>query len=324
MTANIPADRPALGAVLDPVTVGSAGRESSEARILDRGYRRYTGPLRGTRGAITTLSIQTAQRALGLRRSFWSKIFPLLAVFIAYVPAIVFVGVTVLVNDLPNGQRLLDEAELLPPFGAYYGFIWAAILVFVGFVAPEVLCTDRRNGMLGLYLASPLNRNTYLLAKALSVTGILALVTVGPPMLYLVGLTLNDRGPDGFGGFVGVGGKVFLAGVAVAALQVALSFAVASTTTRRAAASAAIILILLASATLSNTLVQGADLNANLLVFDLLFLPFEVVFRIFGEGHVDRSWRQVSTPTIYGAYVAWTVAFATFVWLRYRRLQVTR
>jgi ABC-2 type transport system permease protein len=319
-----PADRPPLGATFDPVAVGSASRSSSQARILDRGYRSYAGPQRGTRGAITTLAIQTAQRALGLRRSFWSKIFPLLAVFIAYVPAIVFVGVTVLVNDLPNGQRLLDQAELLPPFGAYYGFIWAAILVFVGFVAPEVLCTDRRNGMLGLYLASPLDRNTYLLSKALSVTGILALVTVGPPLLYLVGLTLNDRGPAGFSGFLEILGKVLLAGFAVAAMQVALSFAVAATTTRRAAASAAIILILLASATLSNTLVQGADLNANLLVFDLLFLPFEVVFRIFGEGHVDRSWRQVSDPVIFGAYAAWTIGFGLFVWLRYRRLQVTR
>ncbi len=308
----------------DPIAVGSAARSSGEARILDRGYRRYDGPQRGARGAVRTLAIQTAQRALGLRRSFWSKVFPLLAVFIAYVPAIVFVGVTVLVNDLPNGQRLLDDAELLPPFGAYYGFIWAAILVFVAFVAPEVLCTDRRNGMLGLYLASPLNRNTYLLAKALSVTGILALVTVGPPALYLVGLTLNDRGPDGFAGFLGILFKVLIAGIAVAALQVALSFAVAATTTRRAAASASIILILLASATLSNTLVQGAGLDSNLLVFDLLFLPFELVFRIFGEGHVDRMWRQVPTSTVVGAYLVWTFGFAFFVWFRYRRLQVTR
>ena len=56
----------------------------------------------------------------------------------------------------------------------------------------------------------------------------------------------------------------------------------------------------------------------------LLFLPFEVVFRIFGEGHVDSSWRRISTPVVYGAYIAWTVAFATFVWYRYRRLQITR
>ena len=75
---------------------------------------------------------------------------------------------------------------------------------------------------------------------------------------------------------------------------------------------------------LTNTLVNAADLTSNLLLFDLLFLPFEVVFRIFGEGHVDTSWRRLSNPVVYGAYIAWTVAFATFVWYRYRRLQVTR
>jgi ABC-2 type transport system permease protein len=313
-----------LGAAIDPVTVGSSGRASSEARILDRGYRRYTGPQRGTRGAIYTLAVNTAQRALGLRRSFWSKIFPLLAIAIAYVPAIVFVGITVLVKDVPNGEVMLDETRLLPPISGYYRFVWAAILVFVGFVAPEVLCTDRRNGMLGLYLASPLNRNTYLVAKALAVMGILALVTVGPPLLYLLGLTLNDRGPDGFGGFLVTLGKVLLAGFAVAAMQVALSFAVAATTTRRAAASAAIILILLASAILTNTLVNAADVNSNLLLFDLLFLPFEVVYRIFGTGNVDPAWRTISTPTLYAAYAAWTFGFAFVVWFRYRRLQVTR
>jgi ABC-2 type transport system permease protein len=219
---------------------------------------------------------------------------------------------------------LLDEAQLLPPIEGYYLFVWGAILIFVGFVAPEVLCTDRRNGMLGLYLASPLNRNTYLIAKALAVLGILSLVTLGPPLFYLLGLTMNDRGPDGFGSFLVVLLKVVLAGIVVAALLVSLSFAAAATTTRRAAASVAVILILLASATFAQTLVNAAGVNSNLLIFDLLFLPFEVVYRIFGRGHVDPSWRLVSTPVVYGAYACWTVLFATFVWYRYRRLQVTR
>ena len=64
----------------------------------------------------------------------------------------------------------------LPTYGEYYGFIVSAIIVFVAFVAPEVLCTDRRTGMLGLYLASPLTRDTYLLAKAIAVAVVLATV----------------------------------------------------------------------------------------------------------------------------------------------------
>lgn len=309
--------------VPDPISVGSAARISASARILDRGYRRYDGPRYGSRSAISSLAIQTMQRSLGIRRSFWAKVFPLIAVFIAYVPAIVFVGVSVLLKDQLD-RALTRDASFLPTYGQYYSFVWAAILVFVGFVAPEVLCTDRRNGLLGLYLASPLNRDTYLVAKALAVLGALSLVTLGPPLLYLIGLTLNGRGPDGFGGFLTVLAQIVLAGIVVASLYVALSFAVASTTTRRAAASAGIILLLLSTSVLVHLLIDAADMSPHFLLLDILFLPFELVFRIYGGGAVDADWYLVSTPELVAGYLAWIIGLGAFVHFRYQRLQVTR
>jgi ABC-2 type transport system permease protein len=313
--------------VVDLVTVGQAERASARARILDRGYTRYTGPRRGTAGAVQSLTRQSFQHTLGIRRSFSSKIWPLISVVIAYVPAIVFVGITALLNSQAAGRadtdRILDS--LLPTYPAYYGFIVAAIWVFVAFVAPEVLCTDRRNGLLGLYLASPLDRDTYLVAKSIAVALALSLVTLGPPLLYLVGLTLNGRGPDGLAGFAGMLGRIVVASVVVTALYVSLSFAVAATTTRRAAASAAIILIMLAAAGITETLVNGARLDAHLLVLDIVFLPFELVFRIFGTGSLDTgTWATVSTGWLAAAWVAWTASFALFVRFRYQRLRVTR
>ena len=68
---------------------------TSDARIVDRGYRRYEGPRRGGAGAYRSLVVHSAQRALGLRRPATAKILPVLSVFIAYVPAIVFVGIAV-------------------------------------------------------------------------------------------------------------------------------------------------------------------------------------------------------------------------------------
>lgn len=324
MTSPVDAERQLAHHAHDPISVGSAARASTAARILDRGYRRYDGP-RGGRGAATrSLTTQTLQRVLGIRRSFWMKILPIISVFIAYVPAIVFVGITALLKDNPEADEFI-RSRLLPSYGAYFGFVLSAILVFVGFVAPEVLCTDRRNGMLGLYLASPLSRTSYLFAKALAVMTAVCLVTVGPPIVYLVGLTFNEHGPDGFGAFLTVLGQVILAGLAVAALPVSLSLAISSTTTRRAAASISIIMILTASSAVMASLVYAARFDSNLLVFDLLFLPFELVFRIFGEGqHLTPEWAEVSDLTVYSAYAAFTIGFSVFVWNRYRRIEVTR
>ena len=181
-----------------------------------------------------------------------AKILPVLSVFIAYVPAIVFVGITGLVP-----RDLVSEPDVLPSYSDYYGYVTAAIVVFTAFVAPELLCGDRRDRMLGLYLASPLTReqlsalqgrrgddrarprDTW--ATALPPPGAHRSPARDPPVPAAVFELLW---------------KMVLAGIVIAALQAALSLAAASFTTRRAAASAAIILILVGSAAVSETLLD--------------------------------------------------------------------
>lgn len=109
-----------------------------------------------------------------MRRSAWAKVLPVATIAFAYLPAIVFVGAAALLPD----QSSRDLA--LPSYGDYYGFVISAIMVFVALVAPEVLCTDRRTGMLGVYLAAPLDRDTYLLAKAAGIAFVLSIVCLGP------------------------------------------------------------------------------------------------------------------------------------------------
>lgn len=262
-----------------------------------------------------SLAHASVLRALGLRRSFWAKVFPLLSVGIAYVPAIVFVGVAAL---LP--ERLQEQAEIQPDYPDYYGFITAAIVIFVALVGPEVLCPDRRNGVLGLYLASPLTRATYLLSKVFAVVPVLALVTVGPPLLLLVGLTLNDAGPDGAGEFLLTLLRIVVSGLAISAAYTALSLAAASLTDRRAVASASVILLLLVTSVASTTLVElGGDVRLQLL--DLVFAPFELVQRIYGARGLEPS---LTTAELAVANLAWTSAGAGVVWWRYRSLAITR
>ena len=287
----------------------------SDARILDRGYRRYDGHRLGARGAVGSLARQSALRALGLRRTFWAKVFPLLSALIAYLPATVFVGIAALFPD-----ELLDPDAVIPGYGEYYSFITAAIVVFVALVGPEVLCPDRRDGMLGLYLASPLTRDTYLLAKALAVVPVLGIVTVGPPLLLLVGRTFADAGPETPLDFLSVLLRVVVSGFAISAAYTAISLAAASLTDRRAVASAGVILLLLVSSVASSVLVDlGGD--DRLLLLNLFLLPFELVQRIYGELGTQP---QLSTVELVAANAAWTLGAAVLVRERYRRLQVTR
>ncbi len=287
----------------------------SDARILDRGYRRYDGPRLGARGAIGSLTRQSALRALGLRRTFWAKVFPLLSAVIAYLPATVFVGIAALFPD-----ELLDPDAVIPGYGEYYGFITAAIVVFVALVGPEVLCPDRKDGMLGLYLASPLTRDTYLLAKALAVVPVLAIVTVGPPLLLLVGRTFADAGPETFVEFLSVLARIVGSGLAISAAYTAISLAAASLTDRRAVASAGVILLLLVSSVATTVLVELGG-NERLLLLNLFLLPFELVQRIYGELGANP---ELPTAELVAANVVWTVGAGVLVRERYRRLQVTR
>jgi ABC-2 type transport system permease protein len=292
---------------------------TTDARIVDRGYRSYDGPRRGPGGAYRSLVAHSVQRALGLRRPATAKILPALSVFIAYVPAIVFVGIAVLFEEV-----LVVQPDLLPSYADYYGYVTAAIVVFTAFVAPELLCSDRRDRMLGLYLASPLTRNTYLGAKATAIMAVLGLVTLGPPLFMLLARTIAGVGPDGPAAVFELTWKIVVAGIVIAGLQASLSMAVASFTTRRAAASAAIILILTGSAAVSGTLLETGDADPAVFLINLFALPFEIVQRVYGGSAGVEEATTLSTGTLVAAYCGWVALFAGLAWVRYRRIEVTR
>lgn len=291
---------------------------ADNARIVDRGYTHYEGERGGLGEAIRSTALHGMQRVLGIRRPVWSKVLPVVSIGIAFVPAIVFVGMSVFIED-----DLIAE-NLVPSYAEYYGFVTAAIIIFAAFVAPEVLCTDRRTGMLGLYLASPLNRDTYLVAKTMSVLAVLSIVTVGPLLLMFAVFVLEGSGPswpsDGFVLLL----RIVAGGLAVSSLHAALSLMVSSFTSRRAVASAAIIVTLLFSAAVVSALVEEADVSPNLYVLDLFGLPFLFVTHIYGETSDDPTRDQVSTSVVAAANIGWTVLFALVTRFRYQRLRVTK
>ncbi len=284
------------------------------AQIVDRGFQRYDGKRAGVVQAVWSVAWQSIRATLGLGRPARHKIFPVLAVAIAYVPAIVFVGVAALFNDI------LDPSEVAD-YPGYYAFITAAILLFAGLVAPEVLVGDRRNGMLALYLSTPLHRGTYLVAKGLAVVLTLALVTLGPPLLVLIGYTFENAGPDGIGNWMVVLLRIFISAFAVSGALTAISMAASSITDRRAFASIGVVLLALASPAVASALVDGAELTPNWRLIDVFSMPFELVYRVFGE---PGNFPELSTLNVGLVNLAWVVGGLAVVAWRYSRLVVSR
>ena len=144
----------------------------------------------------------------------------------------------------------------------------------------------------------------------------------------LVGLVLNDAGPDGIAELAGLLVRMVAAGAAVAVLQTSLALAVSSFTTRKAAASGAIILLLLASSALAGTLASIDGAPSGVFLVDLFSLPFELVYRIYGSSQsIDDGTgvaAEVSTAALVGAYLGWTALCWIIVRVRYQRLAISR
>jgi ABC-2 type transport system permease protein len=287
--------------------------QGQEARLFDLGYRRYDGPRREPAWALLRLAVFTARRVLGLGRGARHKVLPAITLAVAYVPALVSVVITVLVDDV------LEED--LITYGEYTFFIGSALALFAALVAPEALCTDRRTGMLGLYLAGPLDRDRYLVAKAAAVLAVMLTITVGPLLFMLAAFVVAGHGPSA-ADTPALLLRILAVGVTTALLYASLSLAVSSFATRRAAAAVAIVLLLLVPPIFSGTAVESAGAPDELDLVSAPFVAAELSNRIFEETSEDGPpVTEVSTWLIASALAAMVVAGALVCWLRYRRLE---
>jgi ABC-2 type transport system permease protein len=283
----------------------------SDAQILDRGYRQFEGSRSGVFGAMRSVVWHTVRSILGLGRKARHKVFPIIVLVVAFVPALVFMGLAVLIGDLLEG-------ELQPEYWEMFGFSFVATIVFVALVAPEAIVRDRSDGMFSLYLSTPLARPSYLAAKVLAVIATMALVVVGPPVLFLLGYTFQSQGPEGLVDWVSVMGRILLAGLVICAVYTAVSLGVSSLTDRRAFASIAVVFVLLGGSISAGLLVNVADFSENWRILDPISVTLEIAPRLFG----DRSdeFRNVSTWLVMAGAAAWTALGSGLLIGRYRKL----
>ena len=162
----------------------------SRGELYDIGYRHYEGPREGRNRARFALWTNGMRTALGIGRGGRAKILPILLFAAITVPAVVIV----MIASFAEGFGASDVAGV-PGHADYYDVVSILILLFSAIIAPELLCADRRNQVLQLYLVRPLTSTDYVAGRWLAFfTIVLALVYSGQIVLF-VGFTLAAEEP---------------------------------------------------------------------------------------------------------------------------------
>ena len=239
-------------------------RPEGAGSIYDLGYRRYDGVRLGRRHSVLALYFYTVRWAFGLGRRTSSKIIPVAISIIAFIPALIQLGVAALATDV----------EIIKPEN-YYSYVQVSVALFCAAVSPELVARDQRTRTLSLYFSRALLRRDYALAKLAALTTALLFLTLLPQVVLFVGNMLSTKDTSAFlRENWGQVPRIVGSGLLIAGLMASLSVAIACQTSRRSYATVAVIAVFLVSTPLANIFVREAGGLGN---FAILFSPFDLL-----------------------------------------------
>lgn len=240
--------------------------EPRGGNIYDLGYRHYDGVRLGRQAAILSLYFYTLRGAFGLGRRTAAKIMPVAITILAFVPAVVQLGVAGLLSE---------EVEIISPEN-YFGFVEVPVALFCAAVAPEICGRDMRQRTLSLYFSRALSRTDYALAKLAAFATAVAFLTLLPQFVLVIG---NGLANEDLVEYVQDNWKdiprTVAAGAAIAVTAAAVSLAIASQTSRRSYATVAVVAWFLLTLPIAGILVfevgGAGKLAAFLSPFDFMY-----------------------------------------------------
>jgi ABC-2 type transport system permease protein len=282
---------------------------SADAEIRDVRYGTYEGERRGRGAAVLSLARWGALRSLGARRGWKAKAVPITLILLALAPAVIVLGVRALFAD----QTGIDLTEALP-FSGYQAIIGVVILLFAGITTPELLCPDRRDGMLQLYFSTAVSRGEYLAGRVIGAIAPLLLVTMVPMLVLYAGILVFEEHPVGYlEDNWGELPRIVAAGAILALYYGLVGLAVSSLTGRRAFAIGGYLLLLVAPTVLSGLLQEAFTGAEELDLVSLSTLPIGFAGELFPDAQDD-------IPNSLGEFaVAYLVVVAAAVVVLLRR-----
>ena len=292
--------------------------------VFDIGYQRYTGAREGRSRALRAVFKDGVRTALGLGRGSRAKILPWLFVGLLSAIALVMAIIAGAANRM-GGEGTAERINL-PSHSDFYGIASIILFVFGALVAPELLCRDRREGVLQLYLVRPLTGSDYIAARWAAFLAVMLAAAWLPQVILFLGLSMGAPDPLRYlqEHWLDVP-RFLLAGLAMAAYVTTLALLTASFTTRRAYAAVFLVGLFVITTPFTLGVAQEIDVAVGQWVsmFNLTNIPLHVNDVIFGtssELTEDAPARNLPAAVRVGWFFAWTLLPGALLWWRYRRL----
>jgi len=229
-----------------------------EGQVFDLGYQRFTGEREGLGRAMRAIWRDSYRSALGLGRSLSSKLLPFGLIILALFPAVITMVIAGFVSSFGGDLADLELEDFTNR--AYYEFAQIPLLLFAGMLGPEMLCPDRRSGVLVLYFVRPLTPMNYVAARWIGFfTVMLGILMLPQVLVYLTQLVIADNPWTWFSDHLDLMPRAALSAVILAMLQTTVALAIASFTDRRAYAAAAILGFFFLTAAVGAVLVDVLD-----------------------------------------------------------------
>lgn len=290
--------------------------------VFDIGYQRYDGPREGRGRSRLAVFKDGVRAALGLGRGGKAKILPW-----AFIGAMVAVGfILALVAGFLLRVAGPEAVDQIPSHSDFYGIASMFYLVFAAVVAPELLCPDRRNRVIDLYLVRPLTGSDYIAARWLAFLCVALLAAWLPQLVLLMGRVMGNPEPVAYmrDNWLDLP-RLLAAGAAIAVFTTTLALLVAAFTTRRAYAAVFLVGLFVITAPFTIGLSQEIDGPAGqwISMFTLSNIPVHVNDLIFGQVSAmtaEAPARELPAGVLVGWFLAWVIVPGGILWARYRRL----
>jgi ABC-2 type transport system permease protein len=161
--------------------------------VFDIGYRNYTGPREGRNRSRIAVFKDGLRTALGLGRGGRAKVLPWFFITLLGLIALIMALIAGAAERLggPGTTARLN----LPTHSDFYGIASIILFIFAAVVAPELLCRDRRERTITLYLVRPLTGSDYIAARWAAFLLVMLAAAWLPQIILLVGLAMGDPAP---------------------------------------------------------------------------------------------------------------------------------